>query len=161
MLRAGVTVALGTDGASTNDNLDMHEAMRLALMLQRPFEPERARWPTALDALTMATIAGGRAMRCPGLGAIAPGAPADFTLHDLNTPFWTPLNDPLPQWVFGGSGATVDMVVIDGTIVVEDGRIVAFDVDPILAEARDMVRHLRRRNAGLQGWAAAIVEALP
>jgi cytosine/adenosine deaminase-related metal-dependent hydrolase len=66
MLSAGVIVALGTDGASTNDNLDMHEVMRLAVVLQRPGEPDRSRWPTAIDALRMATVSGGKAMHCAG-----------------------------------------------------------------------------------------------
>jgi 5-methylthioadenosine/S-adenosylhomocysteine deaminase len=160
MVRAGVTVALGTDGAGTNDNLDLHEVMRLALLLQRPGEPDRKRWPTAHDALAMATIAGGKAMRRPGLGTLALGAPADFVLHDLNTPFWTPLNDPLLQLVFGASGSTVDTVIIGGRVVVEQRRIMAFDVAPILAEARGMVERLRDRNAGLQAWAAKIEEAV-
>jgi cytosine/adenosine deaminase-related metal-dependent hydrolase len=108
----------------------------------------------------MATVAGGKAMRIPGLGTLAPGAPADFVLHDLTTPFWTPLNDPLLQLVFGGSGSTVDTVVIGGRIVVEKRRIMTFDVAPILAEARGMVGRLRDRNAALQAWAAKIEDAV-
>ena len=117
MLRAGIMVALGTDGASTNDNLDMHEVMRLALMLQRPGEPDRKKWPKVIDALRMATVAGGKAMRCGDLGTLAVGAPADLVLHDLEAPSWTPLNDPMTQLVFGASGATVDTVIVDGKIL--------------------------------------------
>ncbi len=112
MLKAGVTVALGTDGASTNDNLDLHEVIRLAIMLQRPGEPDRGLWPTAHDGLVMATVAGGRAMQLSGSGTLAIGAPADFTIHDLTKPFWTPLNDAACQLVFGGSGTTVDTVIV-------------------------------------------------
>jgi cytosine/adenosine deaminase-related metal-dependent hydrolase len=161
MLQNGMTVALGTDGASTNDNMDMHEVMRLAVMLQRPFEPDRRKWPTTTDALVMATIAGGRAMMCEGLGTLAPGAPADFVLHDLSAPFWTPLNDPLHQLVFGASGATIDTVVVDGRVLMEDRQIKAFDPTPILTEAKDLVRHLRARNANLHGLAASLAATLP
>jgi 5-methylthioadenosine/S-adenosylhomocysteine deaminase len=161
MLQNGMTVALGTDGASTNDNMDMHEVMRLAVMLQRPFEPDRRKWPTTTDALVMATIAGGRAMMCEGLGTLAPGAPADFVLHDLSAPFWTPLNDPLHQLVFGASGATIDTVVVDGRVLMEDRQIKAFDPAPILTEAKDLVRHLRARNANLHGLAATLAATLP
>ncbi|MDC7786316.1 amidohydrolase [Rhodoplanes sp. TEM] len=161
MLAAGMRVALGSDGASTNDNLDMHEVMRLAVMLQRPGEPDRRRWPTAADALTMATRSGAAVMRVPELGRIAPGAPADFVLHDLAAPFWTPLNDPLAQLVFGASGATVDTVVVDGRVLVEGGRIRAFDPEPVLREVRDLVKHLRARNVALHGLAAEIAAALP
>jgi cytosine/adenosine deaminase-related metal-dependent hydrolase len=161
MLHAGVTVALGTDGASTNDNLDMHEVMRLALMLQRPGEPDRSRWPKAVDAIRMATISGGKAMRCAGLGAIEPGAPADLVLHDLNAPSWVPLNDPVTQLVFGASGATVDTVIVAGKVIVEGKRIVAFDMQPILDEVHGLVRHQRDRNAPLQAWAARMEELVP
>jgi cytosine/adenosine deaminase-related metal-dependent hydrolase len=161
MLHAGVTVALGTDGASTNDNLDMHEVMRLALMLQRPFEPDRSRWPKVSDAIAMATVSGGKVMRCAGLGTLVPGAPADLVLHDLRAPFWTPLNDPATQLVFGGSGATVDTVIVDGKLIVEGGHIVAFDMQPILAEVRGLVRRQQDRGRNLQGWAARMEELVP
>jgi cytosine/adenosine deaminase-related metal-dependent hydrolase len=161
MLRAGVAVALGTDGASTNDNLDMHDVMRLALMLQRPGEPDRSRWPSVADAITMATVAGGRALRCAGLGTLAVGAPADLVLHDLSAPSWIPLNNPATQLVFAASGATVDTVIVDGRIVVESGRIVAFDMQPILDEVRGLVRRHRSRNRDLQNWVAHIEAALP
>ncbi len=161
MLRAGVTVALGTDGASTNDNLDMHEVMRLALMLQRPGEPNRNAWPKVSDAIQMATVAGGKAMRCAGLGTLGVGAPADLVMHDLRTPSWIPLNDPLTQLVFGASGATVDTVIVNGKVIVEGKRIVAFDMEPILSELRGLVRHQRDRNRDLYAWAARIEQLVP
>jgi cytosine/adenosine deaminase-related metal-dependent hydrolase len=159
MLQAGVVVALGTDGASTNDNLDMHEAMRLAAMLQRPFEPDRSRWPTAADALGMATVAGGKALRQSGLGTLAAGAPADLVLHDLTAVPWIPLNDPLRQLVFSATSASVDTVMVGGRTLVEDGRIVAFDGAAILNEARDLVRHLRDRNRALHRTVARVAAA--
>jgi len=156
MLQAGMTVALGTDGASTNDNLDMHEVMRIAIMLQRPQEPDRRRWPTAHDAVRMATISGGKAMRVENLGRLIAGAPADFVLHDLTAPYWTPLNDPVAQLAFGASGDTVNTVIIAGRIVVENRRVTAFDVGPILAEARAVMPRLRERNRPLHDWAAQV-----
>lgn len=156
MLQAGVTVALGTDGASTNDNLDMHETMRLAAMLQRPLERDRSRWPTARDAWAMATLAGGRVMRVPGLGSLAAGAPADFVLHDLGAAAWTPLNDPVAQLVFTATGSTIRTVVVDGRVLVRDGTIVAFDASAVLSEARGLVKSLRARNAALHGIAARL-----
>jgi cytosine/adenosine deaminase-related metal-dependent hydrolase len=130
-------------------------------MLQRPGEPDRSRWPKAVDAIRMATISGGKAMRCAGLGAIEPGAPADLVLHDLNAPSWVPLNDPVTQLVFGASGATVDTVIVAGKVIVEGKRIVAFDMQPILDEVHGLVRHQRDRNAPLQAWAARMEELVP
>jgi cytosine/adenosine deaminase-related metal-dependent hydrolase len=161
MLSAGVTVALGTDGASTNDNLDMHEVMRLAVMLQRPGEPDRSRWPTAIDGLRMATVSGGKALRCAGLGTLDAGAPADLVLHDLSAPQWIPLNDAVTQLVFNASGATVDTVIVDGKVLVEGRKLVSFDMRPILDEVRGLVRHQRERNRDLQAWAARMEELVP
>lgn len=152
MLRAGVNVAIGTDGAGTNDNLDLHDVMRLAVTLQRPGEPDRSRWPTALDGFRMATIAGGRAMRLADLGRLVPGAPADFTLHDLSTPSWAPLNDVILQLIFAASGATVDTVIVGGRVLVENRRIKSFDSEPVVAAVRGLVPRLRERNRALQEW---------
>jgi len=135
--------------------------MRLALMLQRPGEPDRSRWPKASDAIAMATISGGKAMRCAGLGSLKPGAPADLVLHDLSSPSWIPLNNPATQLVFGASAATVDTVIVGGKLIVEGGRIVAFDMAPILAEVRDLVRRQRDRGRNLQHWAARMEELVP
>jgi len=159
MLRAGIPVALGTDGASTNDNLDLHEVMRIAIMLQRPGTPDRAHWPTAQDALRMATVNGGKVLGIDRLGSLAPGAPADLVLHDLTAPFWAPLNDPVLQLVFGASGSTVDTVIVNGRIVVEGRRILSFDAAAVMAEAGDLVRHLRARNAGVGAWVRQIEKA--
>lgn len=156
MLAAGVTVALGTDGASTNDNLDLHETMRFAAMLQRPFEPERRRWPSARDALQMATTAGGKAMRIDALGRIERGAPADFVLHDLGDPSWIPLNDPLTQLVFTATGSSVRTVVVDGRILVRDRKILAFDPEPVLKEARNILKRLRDCNAPIYALASRL-----
>ncbi len=138
----------------------MHEVMRLAVMLQRPGERDRSRWPTAQDALRMATIAGGKALQQDKLGTLAPGAPADLVLHDLTAPAWVPLNDPLLQLVFGATGSTVDTVIIDGKIVVDRRRIVAFDAEPVLAEVRGLVAVLRQRNASLHQWASRLEESV-
>jgi 5-methylthioadenosine/S-adenosylhomocysteine deaminase len=161
MIRAGVTVALGTDGASTNDNLDLHEAMRLALFLQRPGELDRRRWPTSRDAFAMATLAGAKALLCDGLGTLRTGAPADLVLHDLARPAWVPLNDPLHQLVFGATGATVDTVIVAGRVLVRQGRITAFDPEPVLREANRLMRHLAARNADLHALAAHMMEEVP
>jgi 5-methylthioadenosine/S-adenosylhomocysteine deaminase len=154
-------VALGTDGASTNDNLDLHEAMRLALFLQRPGELDRRRWPTSRDAFGMATLAGAKALLCDGLGTLRTGAPADLVLHDLARPAWVPLNDPLHQLVFGATGATVDTVIVAGRVLVRQGRITAFDPEPVLREANRLMRHLAARNADLHALAAHMMEEVP
>ena len=88
-------------------------------------------------------------------------APADIVLHDLRAPSWIPLNDPATQLVFGGTGATVDTVIVDGKLIVAGGRIVAFDMEPILAEVRGLVQRQRSRAPDLQKWAARMEEIAP
>jgi cytosine/adenosine deaminase-related metal-dependent hydrolase len=157
MRRHGLRVALGTDGASTNDNLVLHEAMRLAVTLHRPRE-ERARWARAEDALDMATIAGAAALQCAGdLGRIAPGQSADLVLYDLARPRWTPCNDPAQQLVFSETGDCVHTVLVAGRVVLDRGRVAGVDVQALLAEARDMLQGVRRRNSALRRAVQALL----
>jgi cytosine/adenosine deaminase-related metal-dependent hydrolase len=162
MLASGVTVALGTDGSVTNDNLVLHEAMRLAAMLGRTSEPERSKWVTARQALAMATEGGARAVQMPrALGRLQAGYRADVVLYDLDTPVWTPLNDPVQQMVFAETGGSVHTVIVDGAVVVEDREIRPFDFAAIIAEAKPMLRAIRSRNRDLYSFARRMSEIFP
>jgi 5-methylthioadenosine/S-adenosylhomocysteine deaminase len=155
MRRHGVRVALGTDGASTNDNLVLQEAMRLAITLHRPRE-ERSTWARAEDALEMATSAGAMALQCDRTGRIQVGQYADLVLYDLSKPRWTPCNDPAQQLVFSETGDCVHTVLVAGRIVVQDGKLIGLDVDSLLREARDMLTSIRTRNGALQAAVKAL-----
>jgi 5-methylthioadenosine/S-adenosylhomocysteine deaminase len=161
MLRHGMTLAIGTDGASANDNLVLQEAMRAVTIAHRAAERDRSTWISARDALGMATAGGAAALRNPRLGAIAPGFAADLVLYRLDAPWWVPLNDPVNQLVFAETGASVDTVLIDGRVVVEGGRIATFDVDAVVGEVRAMARALRKRNADLFAVADEIAALVP
>ncbi|MDB5776362.1 MAG: amidohydrolase family protein [Herbaspirillum sp.] len=156
MLKAGVRLALGTDGAGANDNLSMQEAMRGAATLHRTSLPKPQDWPSALQAMTMATIGGAAALRQPLLGKLAPGWLADLALYRMDTPAWLPLNDPIAQMVFAETGAAVDTVLVGGAVVLEQGRPTRFDTHSLCTEIRDMARSLRLRNADLFAVAEAI-----
>jgi 5-methylthioadenosine/S-adenosylhomocysteine deaminase len=156
LLAAGVPCALGADGASTNDNLIMHDAMQLAAILHRPSEPDRRRWVTTDQVLAMATTGGAKAMLVPDLGLLQPGARADLVLYDLDESWWVPLNDPLQQLIFGERGGSVRTVVVDGRIVVEDGRALTIDEPAIVAAAKDILKSVRRRNSGVRAVAEAV-----
>jgi 5-methylthioadenosine/S-adenosylhomocysteine deaminase len=159
MLSHGLTVALGTDGSNTNDNLGLHEAMRLAAILHRPHEPDRRRWITAKQALGMATVGGAKALRLDNEAAqIVPGARADLVLYDLDRIQWIPRNDPVQQLVFSETGSSVHTVLIDGRIVVERSCITAFDAAAVLAEAGEMLGRIRGRNAAFRSVAARIAD---
>ena len=149
-LRAGLTCALGTDGASTNDNLVLQEAMQLAALLHRTSEPDHSQWVSAADVLRMGTTGGAAALREPELGQIAVGQKADLVLYDLNSAVWTPCNDPLQQFVFGERGANVRSVIIDGRLVMDEGVILTFDEAAVLQNARHLLQDTRERNAGIR-----------
>lgn len=162
MLASGVSVALGTDGSVTNDNLVLHEAIRLAAILGRTAERERSKWVTARQALAMATEGGAKAVQLPrSIGRLQAGYRADVVLYDLDTPAWTPLNDPVQQMVFAETGSSVHTVIVDGKLVVEDGEIKAFDATAIIAEAKPMLRAIRERNRELYGFARRMSEIFP
>lgn len=150
MLERGVTVALGTDGASTNDSLSLHEAMSLALLLPRITGANQADWPSAENALDMATTGGAAALLAgDSLGAIAAGMRADLVLYDLRTPTLAPLNDPVQQLVFAERGRSVHTVMIDGNVVFDDGAFPTIDVEAVIDEVLGMREHQRTKNRRL------------
>ena len=162
MMERGVRIALGTDGAGTNDNLILQEALRLAAMLHRPAEPDRNRWLSALDVLRMATDGGAHALLEQGrIGSIEPGKRADLVLYSLAAPWWVPLNDPLNQFVFAENGSSAHTVIVDGRILVEDRHVVAFDADSLLAEGRTMMREILDRNADIYSLAQKMGDFFP
>jgi 5-methylthioadenosine/S-adenosylhomocysteine deaminase len=161
MLRGGVRLALGADGSSANDNQVMHEAMRAVAIAHRASEPDRSKWISTKDVLRMATAGGAAALRHLTLGTIAPGFAADLVVYRLDAPWWIPVNDVVNQMVFAETGASVESVMIDGRIVLDNRRVTTFDADALLHEVRAMVRHLRERNADLFSVAEEIAQLVP
>ncbi len=145
MLEAGCTVALGTDGAATNDTLDIHETMALALLMQRATGTlERSRWPTARDALAMATEGGAAALMERGeTGAIRPGAWADLVFYDRSGAALSPPNDLREQLVFAERGRSVRRVLVAGRTLYADGAFSTLDVEGARAIAEAMRRRRR------------------
>jgi cytosine/adenosine deaminase-related metal-dependent hydrolase len=156
LLAAGVTCALGADGVSTNDNLIMQDAMQLAAILHRPSEPDRKRWVTVDDVVSMATTGGAAAMMEHDIGQLKAGAKADLVLYDLNETWWVPLNDALQQLVFGERGGSVRTVIVDGQILIDEGRTTTIDAPTIVAAAKDILQSVRKRNAGVRAVADAV-----
>ena len=160
MLAKGVPVALGTDGASTNDTLSIHEAMSLALLLPRIAGVPRADWPDAASAFDMATRGGGAAfVSGPPLGAIETGAAADLVLYDLDAPSLAPLNEPLQQLVFAERGRAVRTVLVAGRTVYEDGSFASPDAEAAIRAAKGMRESHAERNRALYRFAEALEAA--
>jgi 5-methylthioadenosine/S-adenosylhomocysteine deaminase len=130
-LGSGVYVALGTDGAASNDGQNMFDALRLAGLIHNQAGTDFNRWPSPAQALQMATRHGARALGLDA-GVLAPGKLADLTLLRRDTPAFTPLNNVMSQLVFCENGSSVDTVIVNGEIVLESGRLTLFDEKEVL-----------------------------
>lgn len=143
---AGATVALGTDGPSCGHRQDMFEVMKQSLFVQRlhTLDPASARCEQALE---MATRDGG-AYAGLGAGTLAPGARADVAVVALDRPHLRPLHRTAAALVYSARGSDVEMTIVGGRVVFEDGRCVLVDEDALLAEAQERAERLVER-AGL------------
>jgi 5-methylthioadenosine/S-adenosylhomocysteine deaminase len=118
--RAGVRVALGTDGAASNNNLDMFEAMKLAALLQKHATGDPVAL-TAHEAFAMATTGGAEALRLDA-GLLEPGRRADLVVIDLDRPYLVPGHDLTADLVYAGRPDCVDTVIVAGKVVIRGGR---------------------------------------
>lgn len=141
MLQKGICVGLGTDGASSNNNLDMLEECRAAAMLHKAttFDPLAV---PASKAWAMATEDGARTLGFKQLGRLAAGQLADIVLWDMHKPYWYPRHNKLSQLVYAANSSDVDTVIVAGKKVVEQGRLLTFDEEKIYAEAEACAQRL-------------------
>jgi 5-methylthioadenosine/S-adenosylhomocysteine deaminase len=136
MRKAGLAVGLGTDGAASNNDLDMFEAMRQAAFLHKLVseDPRAIPAPTAID---MATIEGARAMGMEReLGSLEPGKRADLIVVSMSSARQTPLYDPLSHLVYVTRGDDVQTTIVNGRVLMRDRKVLTLQRDQVLAEAR-------------------------
>ena len=147
MIRAGVTVAIGADGSPSGGNQALQHSMRLATIIGRPHEPDMQKWVSTDDAIRMATLGGATAMALEdSIGRIEVGRQADIALYDLQTPWWTPLNDPIHQMVSSEPGTSVTDVFIGGRHVLKEKAIQSFNAVEVYDEINEMAPRILRRN---------------
>ncbi len=140
MLKLGGRVALGTDGAASNDNQVLFEAIRMAALIHNDPRRNPKEWLSAQQSMYLATEGGAYALGLTGkLGRLESGYLADITLLDLSTSYMFPMTEAYKQLVFCDTGRSVATVIIDGTVVMQDGQITLFDEQAILAEAREAI----------------------
>ena len=134
MKAAGVPIALGTDGVSSNNNQDMFEEMKFAAVLHNGV----TRDPLALlpqDVLAMATREGAKALGRQ-TGRIAPGYVADLILVDFTRPHLTPCHSVMDNLVYAAHGSDVVMNMARGKIIYKDGTFLTLDLEKIQAEVK-------------------------
>lgn len=145
MLEAGINVGIGTDGPSSNNDLDMWEELRTASLLQKVAMLNPCAL-TAYQTLRMATVHGAKAIgREDELGVIAPGALADLMLVDMRRPHLSPQNDLIANLVYCGKASDVDTVIVDGQVVVKEHQLLTADVQTLCRDAGERVDEIKKR----------------
>jgi 5-methylthioadenosine/S-adenosylhomocysteine deaminase len=140
--KAGVNVGIGTDGAASNNDLDMFEAMRQAAFQQKLVTMD----PTAIsapEAIEMATLGGARALGRTRLGSLAAGMRADLIIVDVSKARQQPLFDPVAQIVYTTRGDDVVTTIVNGRVLMRDRKVLTLNAAKVIAEARtaaDLVR---------------------
>lgn len=139
MLDAGVIVGLGTDGAASNNNLDILEEARLTALLHKLACEDPTCIP-AYQALEFATRGGARALGLDDrIGVLAPGMKADIVLIGLDAPHLTPLHNVVSHLVYSARACDVQAVLVNGEVVVNDGKVTTVDESEVMAQAADRV----------------------
>ncbi|GAA1944659.1 amidohydrolase [Streptomyces durmitorensis] len=130
----GIPVGLATDGAASNNTLDVWESMALTALVQKSTQRDPA-WLTARQALDHATLQSARAVGLgEQIGSLAPGRRADIVLVDLDGPHTQPVHDLAATLVHSARSADVTTTIVDGRILMRDRRLLTLDVPRIVAE---------------------------
>jgi 5-methylthioadenosine/S-adenosylhomocysteine deaminase len=143
MLQAGVNVSIGTDGAATNNDLDLFTEARLAAMLQKGVTGD----PTVLPAekvFAMLTIDGARAVGLSDrTGSLEEGKLADIMVLDFDSPNLIPCYDLYSHLIYAAAAADVCHVMIHGRMVMQDRRLLTIDEDEVKAEIQRIAQEIR------------------
>ena len=142
-LRAGVALGLGTDGAASNNDLDMFEAMRVASLLHK-LQTMDPRVVGAKTALEMATIGGARALGMEKqIGSLERGKRADLIVVNASTARHTPMYDPISHLVYVTHGDDVQTTIVNGKVLMRSRKAVTLDENAVLSEARAWASKVR------------------
>ena len=143
MADRGIGIAIGTDGAASNNCLDMFREMFLVTGLQKVTQRDAA-VTDAMDVLRMATVGGAGAMGLTDCDNLSVGKKADMIMIDLQKPNMQPLNNIAKNIVYSGSKQNVKMTMIDGKILYEDGRFdIGFDEKEVYRRANESIERMR------------------
>ncbi|MFH1582840.1 MAG: amidohydrolase family protein, partial [Candidatus Falkowbacteria bacterium] len=137
MLGLGITVGLGTDGAASNNTLDLFSDMRACALIHKVNNYD----PTAISArevVKMATSGGAKVIGLENeIGSLEAGKKADIITINLNKPHLTPIYDPYSHLVYCVSGEDVENVIVNGKVIMENREVKTLDEEKILKQARE------------------------
>ena len=139
----GINVALGTDGPSSNNNLNMLEEANLASLCAKIKEGDPTALP-AYEALKMATIGGARALEIDDTtGSLEVGKAADIIMIEADSPAMRPMVDPVANVVYSAGSAEVSLTMVQGRILMERGELPGFDLERIYFETERISAGMR------------------
>ncbi len=142
MLRNGINVAIGTDGASSNSNLNFVEEMHLAAMIHKG-NTMNPLVVNAKEVIRMATVNGAKAAGFGNeTGSLEVGKKADLILIDIDKAHLTPLNNPFSAAVYSMQGSDVDTVIVNGKILMENREMKLVDEEKIKHQVRKIAKRL-------------------
>jgi 5-methylthioadenosine/S-adenosylhomocysteine deaminase len=142
-LAAGVEVGLGTDGAASNNDLDMFGAMRQAAFLHKVQSGDPRAIPAAM-ALEMATMGGARAIGMDKqIGSLEVGKRADIAVVSMDSARQTPLYDPISHLVYATHGDDVRTVIVSGKVLMRDRKLMTLNQAAVMADARRLAESVR------------------
>lgn len=142
LLRAGVKVSLGTDGAASNNNLDMFEEMRLAALIHKGVTGDPLAVP-AKEALLLGTRMGAESIWLEDVGLLEPGMKADFIALDIDQPHFLPKTDFVSHIVYSACAKDVVDVCVDGKWIVRKGECLTLDEEKIKREFEQCFDNLK------------------
>ena len=144
LLQAGVNVGLGTDGAASNNDLDMWEEMRLAALLQKVSQMDPEVLPAGV-VLTMATRGGAQAIGLgDSIGTLTVGKRADIIQVSLDDVHFVPTYDVISHLVYVADEQDVSSVVVDGKVLMKDKEILTIDIERVKKEADELAARIKK-----------------
>jgi 5-methylthioadenosine/S-adenosylhomocysteine deaminase len=144
MLKAGIKVSLGTDGAASNNDLNILSEMSTAAKIHKAVSGD----PTAVDAKTvmsMATSWGAENLYIKDLGVLQQGNKADIVVMDIDKPHLTPVYNIYSHMAYAMRASDVHTVMVDGKVVVKDGKLLTADEEEIKRKANEWGEKIKRQ----------------
>lgn len=147
LLKGGVNVGLGTDSPNAGGNMSMFEPMRLVGSLHNLSDGDYRKWITPDQAFLMATQRGAKALNLDNdIGTLEVGKKADISILNMKSTPLIPINDLVFQLVYCENGNSVSTVIVEGKIVVREGKVLTIDENAIINEAIELGENLFSRN---------------
>jgi len=147
LLKEGITVALGSDGSASSDNMDMITVMRIGSLLQK-VHYLNAKLTSSRTILRMATCDGARALQLENMiGSIEVGKKADLALVDLKAYNMVPVHDVIKQIVYSGHSGNVSTTIVDGKIIMENGKLKRLNENEVLSKCQKIAERIRSSHS--------------